>query len=55
MPIPTPKKDEKRDDFMSRCMGDSVMNKEFKDNKQRYAVCVRQWEEKGGDTTKHNK
>ena len=40
MPIPKRKKDEDRSDFLSRCMGDTAMNKDYKDNGQRYAVCV---------------
>jgi hypothetical protein len=40
MPIPKRKKDEDRTDFLSRCMGDPVMNKDYKDNSQRYAICT---------------
>jgi hypothetical protein len=40
MPIPSPNKDEDRKSFVSRCMGDDVMNKEYPDVKQRTAVCV---------------
>ena len=40
MPIPSPNKDEDRKSFMSRCMGNDVMNKEYPDVKQRTAVCV---------------
>lgn len=39
MPLPNPKKGENQEDFVSRCMGDEVMNKEFPDQKQRSAVC----------------
>lgn len=46
MPLPKPKKDESHDDFMDRCMGDDVMNKEYPDEKQRYAVCQSQWDNK---------
>lgn len=45
MPIPTPKKGEDQKKFISRCMGDSVMNEDYKDNKQRAAVCYSQWRE----------
>lgn len=45
MPLPKPSKKQKRDDFISSCMADSAMNKEFSDNKQRYAVCISQWEQ----------
>ena len=40
MPIPTPNKDEDRKSFMSRCMSDNKMNKEYPDQKQRTAVCM---------------
>jgi hypothetical protein len=40
MPIPKRRKDEDRTDFLSRCMGDPVMNKDYEDNGQRYAVCI---------------
>lgn len=39
MPIPKKKKGEKGKDFMQRCMSNPTMNKEFKDTKQRAAVC----------------
>jgi len=43
MPLPTKRKDESRKKFMSRCMGDDMMNTEFKDSKQRAAVCNSQY------------
>lgn len=46
MPIPKPNSGEKKSDFVSRCMGDSTMNKEFPSNEQRRAVCERQWEDR---------
>ena len=46
MPLIKPKKDESRKKFIPRCMGDSEMAKEFKEAGQRYAVCVRIWENK---------
>lgn len=51
MPIPKPRKDEKKEDFISRCMSDEVMKADFSDNKQRYAVCAQQLEksESSGD------
>lgn len=42
MPIPKRRKDEKRQEFVSRCMGDDVMKKDYPDNKQRIAVCLGQ-------------
>ena len=48
MPIPKPHKDESKSDFMSRCMGDSVMTSEYEE-KQRYKICLKQWEEERAD------
>jgi len=45
MPLPKPKTNESKSDFLDRCMGDSVANKEFPDEKQRFAMCNSQWEE----------
>ncbi len=43
MPLPNPKGTEKRKDFISRCMGNTTMNSEYSDSKQRAAVCYSQW------------
>ena len=40
MPIPKRNKDESKKDFIARCMGDNTMNKDYKDNGQRYAICM---------------
>ena len=40
MPIPQRKEGEDRKAFMSRCMSDSNMRKEYPENDQRVAVCV---------------
>jgi hypothetical protein len=45
MPIPVPHDNETQDDFISRCMGDDVMNTEYPDNTQRAAVCHTSWRE----------
>jgi len=42
MPIPTPKPNEKDEDFMARCMSDGTMKAEFPDEVQRLAVCIQQ-------------
>ena len=42
MPVPNKKKDEDSSNFMSRCMSDPVMKKDYKDNKQRVAICIQQ-------------
>ncbi len=43
MPMPKPKPTESKDDFIGRCMVNSVMLDEFEDSDQRYAVCNQQW------------
>jgi hypothetical protein len=43
MPIPAPKNDESRNDFISRCIGDDKMVDEYPDNKQRVAICSVEW------------
>lgn len=48
MPLPKPRKNEDKDEFISRCMADDVMNREYKDRKQRRAICEKQWENKDG-------
>ena len=40
MPIPSIRKDEKPNQFMSRCMSDNKLAEEFPNNKQRTAVCM---------------
>ena len=47
MPIPSPKGEPKKN-FLSKCMADSVMVKEFPDEKQRYAVCQSKWKKSKG-------
>ena len=44
MPIPIPKKEEKKSEFMSRCMSNEVMNVEFPNVAQRIAVCQTQFD-----------
>jgi len=44
MPIPTPNKDENQEQFLHRCITDNVMRSEFPDGKQRFVVCLQQWE-----------
>jgi hypothetical protein len=42
MPIPSPNPKEKNSEFMNRCMTYLSDKKEFKDAKQRAAVCYSQ-------------
>jgi len=46
MPIPKPKKNEKKSVFVNRCFNDSVMKEEFPNAEQRWAVCYNQWKKK---------
>lgn len=46
MPLPAPKKGEQRDEFISRCVSDETMKKEYPEQKQRLAVCYSQWRKK---------
>src|SRR6266566_4830080 len=49
MPIPTPHSNESQKDFISRCAGDEVMNKDYPDNPQRLAVCYSAWERRDSE------
>jgi hypothetical protein len=42
MPIPSINKDEDKQKFVSRCMGDETMKKDYPDSKQRVAICIGQ-------------
>lgn len=42
--MPTPKKDETKEEFLSRCMNYPDMQKYGP--KQRYAICVSMWDNK---------
>lgn len=44
MSLPRPSNGQKKKDFISVCMANPTMNKEFKDSGQRFAVCETQWE-----------
>jgi hypothetical protein len=46
MPIPTPKKNEKQNEFIQRCMSNNVMVKEYPNVNQRLAVCAVQFRKK---------
>jgi hypothetical protein len=50
MPLPKPKDNESQKEFISRCMSDDIMNKEYSDNEQRAGVCYTQWKEKKTDS-----
>lgn len=40
MPIPDRTPSETKEQFISRCMGDSTMVREYPDTRQRYAICI---------------
>lgn len=46
MPLPTQRDNEPKKKFLSRCITELTSKKEFKDIKQRIAVCLSQWEKK---------
>ena len=43
MPLLTPNKNESRNDFVSRFISDSNMEKDYPDMKQRLAIAFEQW------------
>jgi len=43
MPLPTPKNNESKEDFLDRCIADPKSVEEFPDSKQRIAVCSSLW------------
>tara|TARA_Y100001937_G_scaffold109591_1_gene154412 strand:+ start:36600 stop:36818 length:219 start_codon:yes stop_codon:yes gene_type:complete len=44
MPLPSPKKEQSKDEFINSCMADSTMRKEFTNQSQRAAVCYSQYD-----------
>lgn len=46
--MPTPRKDETRDKFVSRCMGDDEANRDFPSRDQRFAFCNSVFRREGG-------
>jgi len=49
MPLPKPEPTEERNEFLQRCMIDEVSVNDFPDEKQRIAVCIRQWDQSTGE------
>lgn len=45
MPLPKPKNNERKSEFINRCMESLKDKGEFPDSKQRLAVCYNQFEE----------
>lgn len=46
MPIPTPRKNDSKNKYISRCMSSEVMKREFPKQDQRSAVCHDKWRKK---------
>lgn len=46
MPIPSKRKDEDRQKFVSRCMSEESMKKDYPESKQRIAICLSQVKDK---------
>jgi hypothetical protein len=51
MPLPSPRKNQKKEDFISSCMASPAMGQEYKDPKQRLAVCYSQHRKSSSATT----
>ena len=45
--MPDPSKKESQNEYMSRCMGSEKAQKDFPEEKQRYAFCATRWKSKG--------
>ena len=43
MPIPKPENTEKMTEFLGRCMADTTMTEEYPNERQRMAICAKQW------------
>lgn len=43
IPLPKPKPNEKKKDFIERCVTSDIMRKEYPNVKQRVAVCHSIW------------
>ena len=54
MPLPSPEKNQKQNDFVSSCMSDETMRKEFPNSKQRAAVCYSQFSKKKDKSKKND-
>jgi len=53
MPLPTPRKGETQQNFISRFMGNDVAQREFSGQKQRLAVAYDKWRSKGKKKKRH--
>lgn len=55
MPLPKPKEDESKKDFLKRCMGNNTMNDEYPERDQRFAVCNTQWRNRNKEISMESK
>ncbi len=53
MPLPTPRKGEASKEFISRCMGNETMRKDFPEQAQRFAVCKSQSQKRSENMQLH--
>ena len=54
MPIPKPKINESRRNFITRCMGDDTMASEYTDSEQRLAVCTSEYDSNKEDSIQND-
>jgi len=54
MPIPTPRSDEEKQEFISRCMGNDIMKDDYPDQDTRSGVCYTQWDESQQEQSEQN-
>lgn len=54
MPLPSPRGDEEKDDFISRCIEDVMDKDEAEDSGQAAAICNSQWDEAKANSMKDN-
>ena len=54
MPIPKPKINESRQQFLNRCMGDDTMTSEFTNSEQRLAVCTSEYDSNKEDSIQND-
>ena len=54
MPLPTPKENETKSEFVSRCISVLTHANEFKSKTQRIAVCYTQWDKSKKEEEKND-
>lgn len=51
--MPHPRKDETKEKFVDRCMGNPEANRSFPNQSQRFAFCQSRWSKEGGKNLPH--